>query len=188
LENDLKKKPDEELLQRSRKGDAGAFKELVRRYEAKVAATVIGMVGRNDEADDIGQETFIRFYNALNSFRGDSSIGTYITRIAMNLSLNALRRRERRRFLFKSIDTENELQEPAAENGAGRFEQSEILRSAMQRLSPKYRAVVTLRLAQGYSTEETARMLRIPVGTVLSRLQRAQKKLQTLLRAYKEDF
>jgi RNA polymerase sigma-70 factor (ECF subfamily) len=188
LEDDLRKRSDWELLERSREGDVGAFGELVRRYEPKVAAAVIGMVGHSDEADDIGQETFIRFYHALNSFRGDSSIGTYITRIAMNLSLNALRRRERRRFLFKYIDTENEQHQPAAENEAGRLEESEVLRSALQQLSPKHRAVVVLRLVQGYSTVETARLLRIPVGTVLSRLQRAQKKLQILLQDYKEGF
>ena len=118
LDKDLKHQSDEELLRVSREGNVAAFGELVRRYESKVAATVIGMLGKCDEADDIGQETFIRFYHALKSFRGDSSIGTYITRIAMNLSLNEIRRRERRRFLFKRIDPENETEEPAVENGA----------------------------------------------------------------------
>jgi RNA polymerase sigma-70 factor (ECF subfamily) len=188
LEKDLKKQSDEELLRFSRGGHIAAFGELVRRYESKVAATVIGMLGQCDEADDIGQETFIRFYNALKSFRGDSSIGTYITRIAMNLSLNEIRRRERRRFLFKRIDHENELDEPAVESGAECFEEKEIIRQAMETLSPKFRAVVNLRLAEGYSTEETAGILHIPVGTVLSRLQRAQKKLQSVLKNYKEGF
>jgi RNA polymerase sigma-70 factor (ECF subfamily) len=188
LNKDLKHQSDEELLRDSREGNVAAFGELVRRYESKVAATVIGMLGKCDEADDIGQETFIRFYYALKSFRGDSSIGTYITRIAMNLSLNEIRRRERRRFLFKRIDPENERNEPAVENGAGRFEEKEIIRRAMETLSPKFRSVVNLRLAEGYSTEETAKILHIPLGTVLSRLQRAQKKLQLVLQNYKEGF
>lgn len=188
LNEDLKRMSDEDLLRISREGNVAAFGELVRRYESKVAATVIGMLGQCDEADDIGQETFIRFYNALKNFRGDSSIGTYITRIAMNLSLNEIRRRERRRFLFKRIDPDNETEEPAVENGADHFEEKEIIRRAIETLSPKFRAVINLRLAEGYSTEETAEILHIPLGTVLSRLQRAQKKLQTVLQNYKEGF
>ena len=188
MNKDLKHQSDEELLRVSREGNVAAFGELVRRYESKVAATVIGMLGKCDEADDIGQETFIRFYHALKSFRGESSIGTYITRIAMNLSLNEIRRRERRRFLFKRIDTENERDEPAVENGASHFEDKEIIRRAMETLSPKFRSVVNLRLAEGYSTKETAKILHIPVGTVLSRLQRAQKKLQLVLQNYREGF
>ena len=188
LVKNLKHQSDEELLKASREGHVEAFGELVRRYESKVASTVTGMLGQCDEADDIGQETFIRFYNALKNFRGDSSIGTYITRIAINLSLNELRRRERRRFLFKRIDPENESEEPAVSSGAEHFDEKEILRKAMDRLSPKFRAVVNLRLAEGYSTEETAEILHIPVGTVLSRLQRAQKKLQLVLQNYKEGF
>jgi len=188
LNNDIRHRADEELLRSSREGDIVAFGELVRRYESKVAATVIGMLGQCDEADDIGQETFIRFHNALKSFRGDSSIGTYITRIAMNLSLNEIRRRERRRSFFKSIDSINEIEEPSDHNRADNFDEKEIIRRAMDTLSPKFRAVVTLRLAEGYSTEETAEILHIPIGTVLSRLQRAQKKLQSVLHNYKEGF
>ena len=165
-----------------------AFGELVRRYEPKVAATVIGMLGQCDEADDIGQETFIRFYHALKRFRGESTIGTYVTRIAINLSLNEIRRRERRRFLFKRIDPENEAEEPAVASNADHFDEKEIIRRAMDTLGPKFRAVAVLRLVEGYSTEETAKILHIPIGTVLSRLQRAQRKLQSVLQYYKEGF
>lgn len=185
---DLKQQTDEELLRISRKGDVAAFGELVRRYESKVAATVVGMLGRGNEADDVGQETFIRFYNALESFREEAAIGTYITRIAINLSLNELRRRKRRRLLFRAMDPDNEVEEPAIEGSSDRFEKKEIIERAMKTLNPKFRAVVTLRLIEGYSTEETARILRVPVGTVLSRLLRAQKKLQAVLHNYKEGF
>lgn len=188
MDRDLKQETDEELLRSSRNGNVVAFGELVRRYESKVAATVIGMLGQCDEADNIGQEAFIRFYRALKDFRGDSAIGTYITRIAINLSLNEIRRRERRRFLFKRIDPENEAEEPAVESNADHFEEKEIIRRALDTLSPKFRAVTTLRLVEGYSTEETAEILHIPIGTVLSRLQRAQRKLQSVLHNYKEGF
>ncbi len=188
MDQDPKQQTDDELLKSSRDGNVAAFGELVRRYESKVAATVIGMLGHCDEADDVGQETFIRFYHALKSFRGDSAIGTYITRIAINLSLNELRRRERQRFLFKRIDLEHPSEEPKTEANIHHFEEEEIMGRAMETLSPKFRAVVTLRLVEGYSTEETAEILHIPIGTVLSRLQRAQQKLQSVLHNYKEGF
>lgn len=188
LDTYLNKLPDIELLKSSRDGDVGAFGELVKRYESKVAATVIGMLGQCEEADDVGQETFIRFYHALHAFRGESSVGTYLTRIAINLSLNELKRRERHRFIFTKLDPDQETAEPAAENDVDRFEEKEILRRALETLPPKFRAVVNLRLAEGYSTEETADMLHIPVGTVLSRLQRAQKKLRLILQTYKEGY
>jgi len=70
-----------------------------------VAATVIGMLGHCPEAEDIGQETFIRFYKSLDKFRGDASVGTYLTRIAINLSLNEIKRRRRqRKFFFSKSD------------------------------------------------------------------------------------
>ena len=187
MPQDLRERTDAELLRSSRDGDFAAFGELVRRYEPKVAATVIGMLGRGNEADDVGQETFIRFYHALKSFREESSVGTYITRIAINLSLNELRRRKRRRFLFTPAEPDVEAEEPSADDSS-LFEQKEIIERALKTLDPKFRAVVTLRLIEGYSTEETATILQIPLGTVLSRLLRAQKKLQAVLHNYKEDF
>jgi RNA polymerase sigma-70 factor, ECF subfamily len=188
VHQDLKQRTDKELLQSSRSGDVAAFGELVRRYESKVAATVVGMLGAGNEADDVGQETFIRFYNALRNFREEASVGTYITRIAINLSLNELRRRKRRRFFFKATDPENEAEQPAADDTSDHFDKKEIIERAMETLDPKFRAVVALRLVEGYSTKETAKILGIPVGTVLSRLLRAQKKLQTALHTFREGF
>ena len=85
---------DRALTDRAREGDEAAFRTLVTRYESRVAATVVGMLGPGDEADDVGQETFIRFYQALGKFRGEAALITYLTRIAMNLSLNAIKRRQ----------------------------------------------------------------------------------------------
>lgn len=173
---------DQELIAAARDGDDGAFKELVVRYEPVVAATVIGMLGNSPEAEDVGQETFIRFYRALGSFRGDSSVKTYITRIAMNQAINEIRKRQRSRRVFSSTPA-GELPDipddrPAHDAGPDR----ELIERAMRKLDDDFRAVVVLRLIDGYSTAETAEILDIPVGTVLSRLSRAQKKLKSLLR------
>jgi RNA polymerase sigma-70 factor (ECF subfamily) len=149
---------DHELVSRAL-GYEGAFRILVERYEAVVASTVIGMLGPGDDADDVGQDTFIRFYHALSKFRGEASVKTYLTRIAINLSLNALKRRRRLGARFVSRDqTSAPLREPAT-NGVGSIESrevEEVVQHAIQQLSPKHRAVIVLRMIEGYSTKETA--------------------------------
>ena len=173
---------DHELLSHARKGDQNAFRVLVERYEPQVAATVIGMLGRGPDAEDVGQATFIRFYRALADFREDSTIGTYLTRIAINLSLNELkkRKRERNRMVSqeeKSIDVEDT---ESIERVDSR-ERARIVHQAIDTLPRNYKAVVVLRIIRGFSTKETARLLDIPVGTVLSRLSRAQIRLKEVL-------
>jgi len=173
---------EQEMLAATRQGDHEAFKELIKRYESRVAATVIGMLGQCAEAEDVGQETFVRFYKGLKRFRGESSLATYLTRIAINLSLNELKRRRRRSSLFlqKSMDEIGDI--PDARASVDGHEDREIVQQALQKLHKKFRAVVVLRLIDGYSTEETAQILDLPIGTVLSRLSRAQKKLKELLK------
>jgi RNA polymerase sigma-70 factor, ECF subfamily len=179
---------DADLIARARTGDDRAFAALVERYEGAVAATVIGMLGRGDDADDVGQETFIRFHRALGSFRGESSLKTYLVHIAMNLSLNALKRRRRSLLRFVSNDSDEIASLPEPRIGpSGDVDASElqdIVRAAVARLGEKHRAVVVLRLFHDYSTRETAEVLGLPEGTVLSRLSRAMKELETQLRPY----
>lgn len=179
---------DADLIAHTRAGQGAAFRELVHRYEPRVAATVIGMLGSGQEAEDVGQETFIRCYKSLDRFRGDASLGTYLTRIAMNLSLNAIKRRKRQRWRFVSrdADTDYTLPEPAFDGNAwdDDKERRRLVHAAIEKLPPKHRAVVVLRMIEGYSTQETADLLDIPLGTVLSRLSRAQSKLKDLLGPY----
>jgi RNA polymerase sigma-70 factor (ECF subfamily) len=172
---------DEDLVKDAREGDNRAFEELVRRYESVVAATVIGMLGNCAEAEDVGQETFIRFYRSLRKFRGESSVRTYLTRIAINLSLNEIKRRKRKRLLYtqKSVEEFHDIADPKTRTEEGI--DPETVQHAVQDLDDDFRAVVVLRLIDGYSTAETAEILGIPIGTVLSRLSRAQKKLRTAL-------
>jgi RNA polymerase sigma-70 factor (ECF subfamily) len=178
---------DPELIGLARAGDERAFRELVERHESAVAATVIGMLGPGDDADDVGQETFIRFYRALADFRGEASLRTYLRRIAMNLSLNALKRRRRLAFRFPSRDRSPQpLPEPAVEGGddvESRERQARV-RAAIDMLGPKHRPVVVLRMIEGCSTRETAEILGLPEGTVLSRLSRAMEQLAAELRPY----
>jgi RNA polymerase sigma-70 factor (ECF subfamily) len=182
--------PDAELIAAARSGDDRAFAVLVDRYESAVAATAIGMLGRGDEADDVGQETFIRFHRALGNFRGESSLKTYLVHIAMNLSLNALKRRRRSLLRFVSREDSNDeiasLPEPRV-GPAGEIDANELqtlVRAAVARLGEKHRAVVVLRLFNDCSTRETAELLGVPEGTVLSRLSRAMKELEVQLKPY----
>lgn len=178
--------PDADLLVRARAGDASAFRSLVERYQGVVAAVVIGMLGPGDDADDVGQETFVRFHAALDQFRGDAQLGTYLRRIAMNLSLNALKRRRRAHLRFVSRDQATApLDEPVTDAyDAEGEERRDVVRRAVARLDERYRSVVVLRMLDGLSTNETAEVLKVPPGTVMSRLARAMDELERLLAPY----
>jgi len=174
---------DDTLINRARKGDQNAFRELLERHQQMVARTVAGMLGASADVDDLVQEVFIRFYKTLDRFRGDAACSTYLTRIAINASLDALRRRKRMRSRFISRDDETViLPEPGFhDTETDRFDRTELINLAMNKLKPHHRAVVVLRLVDGYSTAEAARILGIPQGTVLSRLSRATARLRGIL-------
>jgi len=171
---------DAQLIKNTLAGDDNAFRELVKKYEARVASTVISMLGSCPEADDVGQETFIRFYNSMDKFRGDSSVGTFLTRIAMNLSLNELKRRQRKNLFFRR-QTDSDLNVPDKAVTSNPNEAKEVIQKTLAKLEPNFRSVLALRLIDGYSTTETAKILKLPTGTVLSRLARAQKKMKEIL-------
>ena len=175
---------DNELIRESHAGNHSAFKELVRRYEDCVASTVIGMLGFRPEAEDVGQEVFIRFFHSLGNFKGKSSLKTYLTRIAINLSLNELRRRKRHRFrvVNEPVEERIDIQDETADCEFN--DEKEMVSRALEKLKPEFRMVIVLRFLDGYSTREIAEILQIPEGTVLSRLARAMKKLKTILESY----
>lgn len=171
---------DEELIASARNADMAAFKMLVERHEGKVAGVIKPMLGDTPEAIDVGQEVFIRFYESLDKFKGESTLGTYLVRIAINLSLNELNRRKRKERVFKPIEAGTHVKSNEPEDDL-----REMINYEINRLEPDFRTVVTLRMIEGYSTEETSKILNIPLGTVLSRLARAQKKLRDVLTKHK---
>jgi RNA polymerase sigma-70 factor (ECF subfamily) len=174
---------DIELIDLIRNGDDEAFKEIVIRHEKLVAKIISGILGKTDEADDLGQETFIRFYQSIGQFRGDAKVSTYLARISINLSLNAVKRKKSRNWIsiWSAEDQELDIMDES------HFDTDDLngtIERALQGLSPDFRSVVVLRLMQGYSTKETAQILEIQQGTVLSRLSRAQEKLKKILSAW----
>lgn len=174
---------DDELVKASLDGDKLAFSEIVNRYRRMVARTVKGMLGDSVYSEDIGQEVFVNLYNSLPGFRGEAKLSTYIQRIAINLTLNEIKRRKRffSMFSHKGSDemSEYEIADPEDEE---KREAKEIVNKALMSLDPKFRIIVAMRLLQGYSTKETAEILDLPLGTVLSRLSRAQEQLKEILK------
>lgn len=178
---------EQELVARAQQGDRKAFRKLVDAFQQDVALTVVSMLGPSAEVDDVVQDTFIKCYQTLDRFRGDARFLTYVKKIAVHRSLDVLRRRKRFRGRFLSRDDEERrFDEPSSEGDADldAMERAKLVHQAIDRLSPEHRAVVVLRLIEGYSTEETADMLNLAYGTVLSRLSRALKKLKELLTPY----
>lgn len=173
---------DEKLVDLTLKGDQQAFAMIVDRYKGMVARTVKGMLGDAVYAEDIGQETFIRLYYSLSGFRGEAKLSTYLNRIAVNLTLNEIKKRKRSGMMMNSSEDSTERIEAVAdENDHEKRDARELLNKALSGLEPKFRIVVVMRLLEGYSTRETAEVLRIPAGTVLSRLSRAQDQLKEIL-------
>jgi len=174
---------DSELISASIAGDKLAFSEIMERYRKMVARTVKGMLGDSVFAEDIGQEVFIKLYNSLSDFRGEAKLSTYIQKIAINLTLNEIKRRKRFFSMF-SQKGNNEMHEYeiADFDSEGKRDATELVNKALMGLDPKFRIIVAMRMLQGYSTKETAEILGLPLGTVLSRLSRAQEQLKQILR------
>lgn len=183
IRDSLRDRDDNDLIKASVKGDKLAFGEIVNRYQNMVARTVKGMLGDSVVSEDIGQEVFIKLYHSLPGFRGESKLSTYIQKMAVNFTINEIRRRKR----FLSMFTLKENADMHELDFAGcdeeqKSEARELVDKALMRLDPKFRIIVVMRLLQGYSTRETAEILDLPVGTVLSRLSRAQEQIKNILK------
>lgn len=169
------------LLQNAMNGNQSAFRQIVDQHQQHIVATIRGMLGNDVAVDDVAQETFIRFYRSMKNFQGKSSLKTYLTRIAINLSLNELKKRKRQQQIFRSSETITNYGDNMVKDEGKRNDIQEIVRKGIERLDDKFKSVLVLRMLQGYSTKETAEILDIPLGTVLSRLNTAQKKLKNII-------
>ena len=177
-----RKADDDELVRASLSGDKLAFSEIVNRYRKMVARLVKGMLEDSVYAEDIGQEVFVKLYNASPGFRGEAKLSTYIQKIAVNLTLNEIKRRKRFFSTFAWTDNDEMYEyEFVDSSNEEKREAKELVDKALKSLDPKFRVVVVMRMLQGYSTKETAEILDLPIGTVLSRLSRAQKQLKDIL-------
>ena len=182
---------DWELVQRSQAGDHEAFRELVERYQRKIAALALGMLRNREDASDVVQETFAKAYTNLDRFKGDSALYTWLYRIAFNLCVDHQRRDARHATVPLEVDERGGSPlplpegEPPRDDPFERTRDSEIrqqLDEAIRSLTPEHRAVILLREIEGLSYEEISHVLQVPKGTVMSRLHYARRQLQARLR------
>ena len=170
-------------------GDANAFETLVLEYEKNVYNIALRMTGTSEDAADMTQEAFIKAYNSLQSFRGDSKFSVWLYRIVSNVCLDFLRSKNRRPTV--SLSVEDDDGEDAQLDVADESQSPELLldrkltrdsvRRGLDSLPPDYRQILLLREIQGLSYDEIAQALSLEVGTVKSRIFRARKRLCTFL-------
>ena len=181
------------IVAQARLGNASAFNELLRRYERKIFRLALHITQNREDAEDVLQESFLKAYEHLDQFQGQSKFYTWVVRIAVNQALMKLRKRKSDRSvsLDETIDTgeDNIGREIAAwdENPEQKYSREElngILVSAIDGLAPIYRAVFVLRDIDGLSTEEAAEALELSVPAVKSRLLRARLQLRDKLTRY----
>src|SRR5215813_8038261 len=186
--------PDEQFLERLRRGEAAAYETLVADHSGDVYALLFRLTSDNEEARDLTQETFLRAFQSISRFRGDASLKTWIYRIAINQARNRWRWwRRRKRDVTVSLDaTDDHRDRPLAstlpsddalnpEQETLAREREAQLRGALQSLGSSYREAVVLRDVEGFSYEEIAETLQISIGTVKSRISRGRLELRRQL-------
>ena len=185
---------DSVIVKQVQAGDVAAFDRLILKYRERLYGVIYHMTSNREDASDLTQDAFIKAFQAINRFQGQSSFFTWLYRIAINATLSHLRKNRFKSFL--SLDTVN-LEEPVSQElisaltdktGADRdafvHELQEKLNEAMQKLSIKHRTVITLFEIDGLSHQEIADVMDCSVGTVRSRLHYAKQLLQAEMKAY----
>ena len=181
---------DAELVQRVQAGDTGAFDVLVQKYQHKVVNLVGRFVSDHAECQDIAQDSFIKAFRAINSFRGDSQFYTWLYRIAANTAKNYLASRARKSPGYtidvddaEHFEGESGLKEYAnPENLLLTEEIKATIFSAIERLPEDLKSAISLREIDGLSYEEIAQVMDCPIGTVRSRIFRARDVIDKELR------
>ncbi|MGH7407025.1 MAG: sigma-70 family RNA polymerase sigma factor [Candidatus Methylomirabilales bacterium] len=183
-------------MDRARAGEAAAFEALVKRHQAAAFALAYQMVRHREDAQDIAQEAFVRAFRGLRDFQGQAAFKTWLHRIVVNLALDALRRRGRQPAA--AYDDAREPGEEAREEAGTRPDEDperalqarearEAIRMALEELPAPQRAALLLREVEGLSYQEIAEVLECAVGTVMSRLHYARRRLQERLRPLLEE-
>ncbi|KAF0195088.1 MAG: RNA polymerase sigma-70 factor ECF subfamily [Bacillota bacterium] len=184
---------DGELISKCKQGDTDAFGQLVDKYQQRVYNITFRMTNNHEDALDLAQESFLRVYRALASFKGESAFSTWIFRIASNVCLDKLRQKKRQPHIVLSMDSlmageegdyPIEISAGEASNPEQHLLQGEMrreIRQALNAVSDEHRLVLVLRDIEGYSYEEIADMVGANIGTIKSRLNRARLALREVL-------
>ncbi|MEX0601864.1 MAG: sigma-70 family RNA polymerase sigma factor [Bacteroidota bacterium] len=174
---------DQELVDAVRQGQEAAFNEVVRRYQERVYGVVRRFMGSHDDADDVVQEVFVRAYEGFGSFRGDSSLFTWLYRIAVNQSLNALRGRNIGKFFrLEEIGDEEDRTTERPDETLERSENRSLIEQAVARLPERQKTVFLLRYYEKLSYEEISRILNTSVGGLKANYFHAVRKIERYVR------
>ena len=190
-------KPDEDadLVERAKNGDTAAFDQLVIKHSPKLYGLVYHMTSNHEDTNDVLQDVFAKAYRSLKRFRGKSAFYTWIYSIAVNMTLNFLKKRNRqRKFSLDDLDSNIQNDKDFIELTAGTTPEHEAnlselqqrLNEAMMQLSEDHRAVVTMFDIQGMPHAEISKILGVSEGTVRSRLFYAHRQLQTHLDEFRQ--
>src|SRR5213082_802496 len=194
--DEARRDEDQRLVARAQEGDASAFDELVVNYTPRLSGLVYNMTSNHEDTNDLLQDIFSKAYKSIRGFRGKSSFYTWIHSIAVNMTLNFLKKRGRRFNLSlddvdSSVQNDKEFLEVTQTTSPVReADLSELqvrLNEAMQKLSDEHRAVVTMFHIQGMPHAEISKILRVSEGTVRSRLFYANRQLQNYLDEFRKN-
>jgi len=189
---------DAELIARCKQGDQAAFRTLVDRHGRDAFVLARRLVGSDEDAEEVVQEAFLKAFRSLDRFRGGSAFYTWLYRIVYNGAIDRIRKTSRVRTVdyddaisrHEEVSGAVELLPPRMDADPGRVqarrELKEQMESALEHLSEAHRAVIVLREVQGLTYEQIAEVVGCPKGTVMSRLHHARKRMQDLLRPYRE--
>jgi RNA polymerase sigma factor (sigma-70 family) len=192
-EESYSKKDEAVDLQAAISGDLAAYNRLVERYQGRIYGMVYNMTGNNSDAEDLVQEVFIKAFHNLQRFKGNASFYTWIYRIAVNHTLNFLKKRKRHRiYSLDDVDSgiENDPDFIELSDTSQPFREADIselqkkLNEAIQQLSDKHRLAVVLHDIEGMPHEEIAKIMKCSEGTVRSRLFYARRQLRNYLQEY----
>ncbi|MFT5121682.1 MAG: RNA polymerase sigma factor (sigma-70 family) [Kiritimatiellia bacterium] len=196
-ENPLANVPEKELVSRAQAKDLDAYSELMQRYNRRIYALIYNMTGNNEDTEDLLQEVFLKAYSALEKFQGKSSFYTWVYRIAVNRTINFVKKRKKRQASsLDDIDSGIERDEFYVElsakstpfRDARNAEIFEKLNAALQKLSEKHRAVVVMHDIEGIPHDQIAGIIGVSSGTVRSRLFYARRQLQADLAEYMNEM
>ena len=186
---------DDELVKAAQQGDMAGFEELVARHRDKIYARAFSMMRNEDEAVDLSQEAWVKGWQRLNQFQGDASFATWMTRIVINLCLDQLRRQKR--IKSESIDEMNEetggverqmpVLNPNPTEGLEREELRQRIDKALAQLSYEHRTVLVLHEFEELEYKLIAKKMGCSIGTVMSRLFYARRKMASLLAGLKRE-
>jgi RNA polymerase sigma-70 factor (ECF subfamily) len=193
-ERQLEADSDLDIVRRVQEGDVAAFDQLVLKYRGRVYSVIYNLTSNREDASDLTQDAFIKSFQSINRFQGQSTFFTWLYRIAVNSTLTHLRKNRLRTFFsFEKINEDDKVSseviaaltdDTGADHETFARELQEKLNEAMQKLSIRHRTVITLFEIDGLGHQEIAEIMNCSVGTVRSRLHYAKQLLQAELQPY----